>query len=103
MPAAGFARLAGARGVRLDLKSRMLFCGSMVFINGESVFVNPPPCRVLRRLADERAVPPGMPIERRILNLLYRWYGAGYVKVGMEPPIFSPPRYATRPTRAHAR
>jgi 50S ribosomal protein L16 3-hydroxylase len=86
MPVAGFARLARARGIRLDLKSRMLFCGSMVFINGESVIAKTALRRVLRRLADERGLPPGMPIERRILDLLYHWYGSGYIKVGIESP-----------------
>jgi len=86
MPVAGFARLARARGIRLDLKSRMLFCGSMVFINGESVIAKAALRRVLRRLADERGLPPGMPIERRILDLLYHWYGSGYIKVGIESP-----------------
>ena len=83
MPAAKFARLAAARGVQLDLKSRMLFCDSMVFINGESVTANATTRRALVRLADQRALPPRTPIDRRVLELLYRWYGAGYIKVGI--------------------
>jgi hypothetical protein len=66
----------------------MLYCGSMVFINGESVIANAALPESLRRLADERGLPPGMLIERRVLDLLYRWYGAGYIKVGIESPNF---------------
>ena len=83
MPAAKFARLAAARGVQLDLKSRMLFCGGMVFINGESVIANATMRRVLGRLADQRALPPRTSIDRQVLEVLYRWYDAGYVKVGI--------------------
>jgi hypothetical protein len=81
----------------------MLFCGGMVFINGESAIANAVPCRVLRRLADERGLPPGTPIDRKVLDLLYRWYGAGYVKVGMDAPFLDTRRYAARSARAHAR
>jgi 50S ribosomal protein L16 3-hydroxylase len=83
MPAARFTRLAAERGVQLDLKSRMLCCGSMVFINGEAVAANAIARRILSRLADDRSLPPRTPIDRQVLELLFRWYDAGYIKVGI--------------------
>jgi hypothetical protein len=38
--------------------------------------------RVLARLADERVLPPGMRLPRRLLRLLYDWYLAGWLRIG---------------------
>ncbi len=82
MPAARFARLAAARGMRLDLKSRMLFSGRMVFINGESVAVAAATRRIMQQLADRRSLPARTPLDPHTLELLYRWYCAGYIEPG---------------------
>jgi 50S ribosomal protein L16 3-hydroxylase len=82
MPATQFARLVAARGVELNLKSRMLFSDRMVFINGESVMVDAPTRKPLRELADRRGLPPQPKINRRVRDLLYQWYRAGYIEAG---------------------
>ena len=57
--AAAFARACRARGVRLDLKSRMLFDRRNVYINGEAVAAADGDAVALRRLADERMLARG--------------------------------------------
>ncbi len=44
------------RGVRLDRRTRMLYDGRHVFINGESLRAGGADARLMRRLADERAL-----------------------------------------------
>ncbi|WP_151447462.1 ribosomal protein uL16 3-hydroxylase [Lacisediminimonas profundi] len=51
---AKFADAARRRGVRLSPRSRMLYAGSRVFINGESFDTGPEDRAVLRLLADQR-------------------------------------------------
>jgi 50S ribosomal protein L16 3-hydroxylase len=79
---ASFAEGCRTRGVRLDLRTRMLFRERDFFVNGERV---EPPRRlrgVLARLADERILPPGMRLPRPLLRLLYDWYLAGWLRIG---------------------
>src|SRR6266480_1594447 len=62
---ASFAALCHALGMRLDLRTRMLFREREFFLNGEQV---EPPGRLRRflaRLADERALPPGERLTQR--------------------------------------
>jgi 50S ribosomal protein L16 3-hydroxylase len=79
---ARFADGCRARGLRLDLRTGMLFRERDFFVNGERV--EPPGGlrRVLARLADERVLPPGMRLPRRLLRLLYDWYLAGWLRIG---------------------
>jgi len=81
-PAARFAQAVRAHGVRLDLKSRMLTCGSGVFINGESATADAVTIKALRALADRRRLPPCSNVDKRALTLLYAWYRAGYIQLG---------------------
>jgi len=82
MPAARFARTAGTRGLRLDPKSRMLFSGRMVFINGETVTPDAAARKTLHELADRRCLPPAARIDAAARKLLYQWYQAGYIEPG---------------------
>jgi 50S ribosomal protein L16 3-hydroxylase len=71
-----FATQAMSRGVRLDRRTRLLYRGAMVGINGE-VLPLPAPLRgAVHALADARALasvpPPAMP-------LLHDWYRAGWL------------------------
>ena len=79
---ARFAALCRARGLRLDLRTRMLFRDREFFVNGE--WVEPP--RRLRgwlvRLADERVLPPGERLSRPLVRLLHSWYLAGWLRIG---------------------
>ncbi len=79
---ARFAALCRARGLRLDLRTRMLFREREFFVNGERV---EPPGRLRRflaRLADERVLPPGERLPLPLLRLLHDWYLAGWLRIG---------------------
>jgi 50S ribosomal protein L16 3-hydroxylase len=79
---ARFAALCSARGLRLDLRTRMLFRGRDFFVNAERVA---PPKRLwarLVRLADERVLPPGARPPQPLLRLLHGWYLAGWLRIG---------------------
>ena len=76
-----FARLAAERGIRLALKSRMLYYGNQIFINGESVTAGASARRLLQRLADARALPPAMRADATTRAMLYEWYKAGYIEL----------------------
>jgi len=79
---ARFAALCRARGMRLDLRTRMLFREREFFVNGEQV---EPPGRLRRflaRLADERVLPPGGRLPQALLGLLHDWYLAGWLRIG---------------------
>jgi len=82
IPPAQFKRHVATRGVRLDLKSRMLASGRGIFINGESVAADSATRELLCELADRRSLPPQPTINRRIRELLYQWYLAGYIELG---------------------
>ena len=71
---------ARKRGLQLDLKSRMLVHGSMIFINGESASVDKTSRAPLQTLADRRWLPPAT-FGKRTRELLYRWYRAGYIEL----------------------
>ena len=79
---ASFASLCHARGMRLDLRTRMLFREREFFLNGEQV--EPPGHlrRFLARLADERVLPPGERLTQPLLGLLHDWYLAGWLRIG---------------------
>jgi 50S ribosomal protein L16 3-hydroxylase len=80
--AAAFAQACRKRGLQLDLKSRLLFDRHAVYINGESSALAGADAAALRRLADNRALPPGLRLNAPTLALLYRWYCAGYLAPG---------------------
>jgi 50S ribosomal protein L16 3-hydroxylase len=79
---AKFAALCRARGVRLDLRTRMLFREREFFVNGERIEPPGPVRRVLARLADERVLPPGERLAQPLLRLLHDWYLAGWLRIG---------------------
>jgi 50S ribosomal protein L16 3-hydroxylase len=79
-----FARVAAARGVRLDLKTLMLHYGSLVFINGAACAPEPRAAALLRRLADRRRLAPPVRLNAEAARRLYQWYRAGYIGIGSE-------------------
>ncbi len=81
-----FARQLAARGVRLSMKSRMLFDRRAIYINGETVPLVARDAAVLRPLADARALSPGLKSSSTARDLLYRWYCAGYLELGAAAP-----------------
>ena len=78
---ARFALAADRRGLRLDLKTRMLTRGGTMFINGEAQTVDRASRAPLQRLADRRELPPAK-FSDATRALLYRWYRAGYIELG---------------------
>lgn len=78
LDASAFERRARRDGLRLDKKTRMLYRGAHIFINGESIAAPLAARAEARRLADRRAVIP------RIRSswwqrTLHDWYRSGYV------------------------
>jgi 50S ribosomal protein L16 3-hydroxylase len=77
-----FARAVAIQGVRLDMKSRLLFDRRMLYMNGEAVALPRSGAAVLKKFADERALPAGTPLGKATLALLHRWHAAGYLQTG---------------------
>jgi len=82
---ARFAALCRARGLRLDLRTRMLFREPDFFVNGERFEPHGRLRRRLARLADERILPPGERLPQPLLRLLHDWYLAGWLRIGEHP------------------
>lgn len=82
LPPARFAHQAAERGLRLNLKTRMLLHGRTVFVNGEALTVDARGCALLQRLADRRELTPPVAINQATLAPLYRWHCAGYIEIG---------------------
>jgi 50S ribosomal protein L16 3-hydroxylase len=77
------AFLSGARreGLRLELKTQMLYTGALFFINGETAQVSGRARDTLRELADRRRLASVDSSQRGLVTLLYEWYLAGYLGV----------------------
>jgi 50S ribosomal protein L16 3-hydroxylase len=76
-----FVRKARRHGVRLALKSRMLFDDRSVFINGGCARVPPQGRAALIDLADKRALTPWPAAADAVAATLHEWYKAGYVEL----------------------
>jgi len=70
------------RAVRLDRRTRMLYDARHVFINGESVPARGADAKLLRRLADERALDAKRVgrASAAVRKLLATWYAAGWLR-----------------------
>ncbi|HET9702252.1 MAG TPA: cupin domain-containing protein [Burkholderiales bacterium] len=74
-----FSARCRRRGVRLDPRTRLLYTRGIFFINGDALEVGDASAEaLLRRLANERELPPGEP-GAEAQALLYRWYRHGYI------------------------
>jgi 50S ribosomal protein L16 3-hydroxylase len=73
------ARRIGARPVRLDRRTRMLYDAHHVFINGESLRISGRDAKLLRRLADERSLKVAnlRQLSRSANDVLTQWANAG--------------------------
>ncbi len=76
-----FSRQVHRRGVRLDLKSQMLYAGTQLFINGECERLTGAAAGPLRELADRRALRASAADPAELREKLYRWYRAGYLQL----------------------
>ncbi len=79
---AKFVAHASKRGVRLALQSQMLFAGTQLFMNGESVRVVGAARSRLIVLADRRYLAGPFHLPERAWAVLYDWYQAGYIELG---------------------
>lgn len=66
--------------LQLDLKSRMLFRGKNIFLNGDVYEVGNTARRLLGKLADHLALSSGEDVDGEALALLYQWYLYGYIE-----------------------
>jgi 50S ribosomal protein L16 3-hydroxylase len=73
-----FAAALARKGAVLDARSQLLFAGSRFFINGEPVPRIRKDLAALRRLADERRLPPSA-LAPETVNLLHDWYCCGFL------------------------
>lgn len=78
---AAFTARARRDGVRLALKTRMLYRGRHVFINGEAIAVPGPARPALRAFADRREAIPWASDSVWAARRLHAWYRCGYVEL----------------------
>ncbi len=71
-------------GLRLHRKTKMLYRGTYVFINGDSFRASAADRGLLRQLADQRRLPGGMlaTASKDLLESLLQWYEDGWVVEG---------------------
>jgi 50S ribosomal protein L16 3-hydroxylase len=74
-----FAAAGARRGLVLDRRSRLLFSGSMFFMNGEAVTADRGSARILRRLADRRRLAAPIEAPRAFWNLAHAWHERGFL------------------------
>ena len=68
-------------GVRLDLRSQLLFAMDHLYVNGEMIPFSNLDRSLLKDLADRRFVE-SVETDEETSSLLYRWYSEGYVCIG---------------------
>lgn len=76
-----FVKQARATGVRLSLKSRMLYRGERAYINGDAVEVPELARKAIQALADQRTHVPWRSRSAWATRTLYAWYCSGYVEL----------------------
>jgi len=79
---AAFEARARRDGLALDPRSRLLFSGTMFFMNGESVAAAGATASALRSLADGRALAPRAGAPRGLWDLAHAWYRRGWLRTG---------------------
>ncbi|MBV8803159.1 MAG: cupin domain-containing protein, partial [Gammaproteobacteria bacterium] len=76
-----FILKAKTHGIRLGLKSQLLFTKNMLFMNGEVQAFVPTDNDPIIKLANEYEIPPYSAIPEKNNELLYEWYLAGYIEI----------------------
>ena len=76
---ARFAATAAREGLALDARSRLLFSGSMFFINGEALRAPRGAGALLRDLANRRRLEGPVRANAAFWDLAYDWYAPGFV------------------------
>lgn len=81
LPPGAFARAIRAKGLRLDPRSLFLFRSGLFYVNGERAAPHRSLHATLKRLADQRSLPP-TPLGQGTCALLHDWYLAGWLHTG---------------------
>ncbi|HET9653483.1 MAG TPA: cupin domain-containing protein [Usitatibacter sp.] len=81
-----FAALCGRSGIALDSRSRLLFSGTMFFLNGEALEVPAEARALMRRLADLRALPPMRSAPAAFWRVAHEAYTRGFIVPGEGGP-----------------
>jgi 50S ribosomal protein L16 3-hydroxylase len=84
MSQSNFNKSLAKYGIRLDLKSQMLFSGNRFYLNGEAVTFTDNSAVVLTKLADDRELSADdmnhcQITDEALLQQLHEWYLAGYL------------------------
>lgn len=75
------AALRAGQGVRLDARTRMMYDGHRLYVNGESYLAGGRDARLMQGLADRRALPP-REVQRltpEAARVLRQWVAAGWM------------------------
>lgn len=75
-----FSQKIAKLGITLDLKSQMLFFDDSFFMNGEAVKCTKQSATLLKALADLRYIEATIIEDEVLLEQLYNWYIAGYLR-----------------------
>ena len=76
---ARFAARARRAGLALEPRSRLVFSGTMFFLNGERAAVAPPARKAVRELADRRRLDRPLDAPAEFFDAAHAWYLQGYV------------------------
>lgn len=76
-----FERRARSRGVALDRGSRLAFSGTMFFLNGEAIPVDPAARAKVRALADRRRLAAPVEAPAAFWDAAHEWYRRGYLVI----------------------
>lgn len=79
---ARFAREAARHGVALDPRSRLVFSGTIFFLNGEEVEAPAKARAMLQQLADERRLPGPVKAPGEFWDVAHAWYLQGFAHAG---------------------
>jgi len=75
-----FKSVSAKYGLKLALKSRMLYRKNIFYLNGERLALQEASAVYLRELADKWQIPTTANIDRDTLEILWDWYCAGFVE-----------------------
>jgi 50S ribosomal protein L16 3-hydroxylase len=81
LPRKTFVRQAQKYGVCLDARTKMLFSGKTLYLNGEIECFAREDMPTLTRLADQRGLPAQQIVEESLIAQLYDWYDAGFLHI----------------------
>ena len=79
---AAFERRAATVGISMDRRSRLLFSGTMLYMNGEAQRIPAGAGTQVRRLADRRMLEAPIRAPRGFWDAAHAWYVQGFVHVG---------------------